>query len=80
MGKYANAACSMLQWLYRNQIQGGPVAQPSRKDPVILVYGMTEDGIKKLPKSFEGFKVIGTTDKPNYQQLPLHDLVPVNRS
>lgn len=75
-GKYAKAACSMLDWLRDNQIKGGPVAQPSKGDPSIVVYGMTKDGIEKLPETFEGFRVVGTTDLPDYERLPLHDSVP----
>jgi hypothetical protein len=77
MSKYANAACAMLDWLHRNEIKAGSVAQPSKSDPVIVVYGMTKAGIKKLPKTFDGFKVEGTTEVPDYTRGQLNQRIPI---
>lgn len=76
MGKYGRAACGMLNWLRDKDIKGGPVSQPSKKDPVIVVYGMTRAGIKKLPKTFDGYKVEGTTKSPDYGRNQLTDMMP----
>lgn len=75
MGKYANAAIGMLRWLSDKEIKGGPVSQPTKKDPVITVYGMTKAGIKKLPKTFDDFTVEGTTATPNYDRNQLTDMI-----
>lgn len=75
MGKYSSAACEMLRFLMKNEIKGGPVSQPSKKDPVIVIYGMTRAGIKKLPATFLGFKVEGTTKRPNYDRNQLRDMI-----
>ncbi len=76
MGKYSSAARGMLSWLHANEIKGGPVSQPTKKDPVILVYGMTRAGIEKLPATFEGFKVEGTARAPDYDRNQLRDVIP----
>lgn len=76
-GKYAKAACLMLEWLRENKVKGGPVSQPSKRDPTIFVYGMTRGGIRKLPKEFCGFQVAGSTKRPDYEHIPLVDEVPV---
>ena len=76
-GKYARAACNMLDWLSDHGVKGGPVAQPSKKDPCIVVYGMAEGDIEKLPKSLDGFGVEGTADVPDYSRGQLTDRVPI---
>lgn len=78
-GKYAKAACGLLHKLREAGIKAGPVAQPSKRDPTIVVYGMTVAGIKKLPKEHDGFKVEGTTKSFNYDRGQLIDLVQVSQ-
>ena len=78
-GKYARAACTMLDWLSKKKITGGPVAQPSKRDPTILVYGMTARDIRKMPKEMCGFAVEGTTKVPDYSRGQLTDRIPVEQ-
>ena len=77
MGKYANAACDMLRWLHKHDIKGGPVSQPSKRDPVIVVWGMTRAGIEKLPATFQGFNVEGTVKDFDYGRGRPHQLIPI---
>ncbi len=79
-GKYAKAAVAMLDWLHDHGVKGGPVAQPSKRDPVIMVYGMTRSGIARLPVLCAGFEVKGTTKTPDYDRIPLHDKIRVPES
>jgi len=58
----------MLDWLSEQQIKGGPVAQPSKKHHCIVVYGMRQKDIVKLPSVFNGFAVEGRTDTPDYSR------------
>jgi hypothetical protein len=76
MGKYSSAACDMLRWCMDNGIKAGPVAQPSKRDPTIVVYGVPPRSIPKIPKTFAGFAVRATSKKYDYQVCKqLHELL-----
>lgn len=65
-GKYALAAVDLITYLREQGITAGPVAQPSKRNPILTVYEMPEDQIKLLPAEFAGFKVIGRSYQPGY--------------
>ena len=63
-GKYARAACDLFDWMRDNGIDQGVVALPSKRDPRLVVYGIRQDDIKRLPETFAGFPVFGNTFDP----------------
>ncbi len=79
-GKYARAACDLLEHLSEQDIPHGPVAQPSKRVPRLIVYCMKKSDIKRLPKTFAGFAVEGSTTDPEYRAgKQLSDRVPTDK-